>query len=60
MRFLDIVSVNKLRKVGSRLSKIIWSLVLVRLIILLTCVLKIRSITQTESKIQSGLAGDLI
>lgn len=42
MRFLDIVSVNKLRKVDSRLSKITWSLVLVRLIILLTCMLKIR------------------
>ena len=42
MRFLDIVSVNKLRKVDSRLSKIIWSLVLVRLTILLTCMLKIR------------------
>ena len=42
MRFLDIVSVNKLRKVDSKLSKITWSLVLVRLIILLICMLKIR------------------
>lgn len=42
MRFLDIVSVNKLRKVDSRLSKITWSLILLRLAILLICMLKIR------------------